>query len=124
MMLDGSPSSVFKSSHGIWQDNPISPFLFILATKGLRCTINALVAQGKIKGLRHYGNDLPISHQQFANDTMLMGVPIEREARALKLILEDFMEALGTSIKAGKSQIYFYNTDLAVQGHLAGLLGF
>jgi len=55
---------------------------------------------------------------------MLMGVPIVREVISPKHILEEFMEALGTSINASKSQIYFFNTRIgALHGYLAKFLG-
>jgi hypothetical protein len=37
-----------------------------------------------------------VSHQQFVDDTMLMGIPTVKEAHAIKQVLEEFMEALGT----------------------------
>jgi len=88
--------------------------------EALGCTIKVVVVQGNIKGLRCYGNDLPISHHQSFGDIMLMGVPLVREARTLKKILE----ALVTFINEGKSQIYFFNTNFTVKGNLARLLRF
>jgi len=55
---------------------------------------------------------------------MLMVFPSSSDFRALKKILDDFMEAFGTSINHLKSHIFFFNTPLLVQFHITCILGF
>jgi hypothetical protein len=62
------------------------------------------------------------SHQQFVDDTMLMGIPTIREAQAIKKVLSDFMEASRTSINQGKSQIFFFNTHIVIQTNISIIL--
>lgn len=75
ILVNGTPSKTFKSSRGIRQGDPLSPFLFILAAEGLGRYLKKERAANKIKGLRLWGNELPITHQQFVDDIMLFGEP-------------------------------------------------
>eukprot|EP00253_Pinus_taeda_P035962 PITA_35962 len=75
ILVNGTPSKTFKASRGIRQGDPISPFLFILAAEGLGRYLKQERVAGNIKGLRLWGNDLPITHQQFVDDIMLVGEP-------------------------------------------------
>jgi hypothetical protein len=63
-----------------------------------------------LQGLNLHNSYLPISHSQFVDDTMLMGIPIAREARTIKKVLEDFMDASEMAINHLMSQILFINT--------------
>jgi hypothetical protein len=53
---------------------------------------------------------------------MLMNSPTAQEANKLKTILNDFSEASGTSFNLDKSQLFFFNTPLAIQLHISRLL--
>jgi hypothetical protein len=55
---------------------------------------------------------------------MLTKIPSAREPRDLKKILDDFMEALGTSINHLETHIFFFNTPLPFQFHVSHILGF
>ena len=55
---------------------------------------------------------------------MLFGHPSVQEASSLKSLLDTFSEASGTTINAGKSQIFFFNTLTLTQRNIARLLGF
>lgn len=50
ILNNGSPTDDFSVEHGLWQGDPISPFLFILATKGLACLIKKATSIGKFVG--------------------------------------------------------------------------
>ena len=47
-----------------------------------------------------------------------------KECRAIIWILDLFMEASGTQINNDKSNVYFFNFNLAIQNFLARTLGF
>jgi hypothetical protein len=55
---------------------------------------------------------------------MLMGTPSAREARSFKNILDDFMEAFGTSINHLKYHLFFFDTPLSVHFNITCILGF
>jgi hypothetical protein len=58
------------------------------------------------------------------DDTLLHGIPMVKEAKAYKRILEEFGEASGVEINHSKSWIFFFNTNPAIQRNLANFLGF
>ena len=50
ILVNGEPTGLIKPSKGIRQGDPLSPFLFMLCTKGLHGLITKAAAQGDIKG--------------------------------------------------------------------------
>ena len=80
ILVNGSSTATFQTSTGLRQGDPLSPFLFILLAEGLDRTLKERQESGSIKGVGpHQGMDAQ-NHQQFVDDTMLMGVSSMREA--------------------------------------------
>jgi hypothetical protein len=123
ILVNGVPSQPFSPTRGIRQGDPLSPFLFVIMVEGLGRYINASIEDGSLKGLPLHNLQLTTSHSQFVDDTLLMNTPTAQEANKLKTILTDFAEASGTSLNLDKSQLFFFNTPLAVQTHISKLLG-
>jgi hypothetical protein len=98
ILVDDAPSSSFHPSFGIIHEYPISPFLFVLMDKGICCILKTTITIQNIQVLNIHHSSAPLSHNQFVDDTMLMGVPSVKEARAFKTVIDDFMEASRTSI--------------------------
>lgn len=119
-MINRSPSFHFE----VRQGNPLSPFLFVLAIKGLGHYLKAAMLNEEINGVKLSRHIEPITHQQFADDKMLMGQPTIHEALAAKRIFDDFKAAFKTSIKLTKSQVFFFNMHDRIQAHLARVMGF
>lgn len=102
----------------------MSPFLFILLVEGLRRTLKAKRRTGELKGLDLHNSQKSHTHQQFMDDTMLMGIASVREARVIKRTLEDFNKASGLDINKGKSQLFFFNTQMETKREIIRTLGF
>eukprot|EP00253_Pinus_taeda_P002372 PITA_02372 len=124
ILVNGTPSKIFNASRGIRQGDPLSPFLFILAAEGLGRFIKKEREANRIKCLKLWGNNLPLTHQQFVDDIMLFGEPTVKEVRHLKRILDLFAEASGLEINIDKSCVFIFNTEDRVKSHLIILLGF
>ena len=124
ILLNGSPFSTFYPNRGIIQGDPISPFLFILMSEGLSRLILSQAERGEIRGLKVHDGMAPQTHQQFVDDTMLMGHPLVQEAQSLKNILNLFAKASGLAINPNKSQVFFVNIVLATQRNILRILGF
>ena len=75
ILVNGVPSGIITPTHGIHQGDPLSPFLFILMVEGLGRSISASKGANSIRGLRGTPDGSSHSHQQFVDDTMLMGYP-------------------------------------------------
>eukprot|EP00253_Pinus_taeda_P006842 PITA_06842 len=124
ILVNGIPTRTFNASRGIREGDPISPFLFILAVEGLGRIIKREIRKNKIRGLKPWGNNLAITHQQFVDDIMLFGEVSIREVRAVKEVLDIFMEASGMEINKEKSCTFIFNTPEAIKAHLTRTLGF
>jgi hypothetical protein len=124
ILINGVPTKPFSPSRGIRQGDPLSPFLFILMEEGLSRTIKATITDKSLSGLTPHGISPPISHSQFMDDILLMGLSTTREALCFKSIINLFCEASGMEVNMTKSQVFFFNTPPEIQNHLTQLLGF
>ena len=107
ILLNGAPSRTFTPSRGLRQGDPLSQFLFVLMIEGLGRAIKMENAEGRIQGIKLTVDGEANTHQKFVDDTMLQGIPIVREARAIKNILNDFAMAAGTEVSLNKSKVFF-----------------
>lgn len=124
ILLNGSPSQRFHPSRGIRQGNPISPFLFVIMAKWLSQSITATLSANELSGLKPHPLAPPSTHQQFVDDTLLMGLPTAKEASSFKTILSDLSAASGTSINQETSKLFFFNTPLPIRRNIARILDF
>ena len=93
------------------QGDPLSPFIFILMVEGLSHLLQSKAKSGELRGIHLMDTMDAQTHQQFIDDTMLMGHPSVQEARSFKKCLTLFTKALGLVVNPNKSQIFFMNTD-------------
>jgi hypothetical protein len=66
----------------------------------------------------------PALHNYYVDDTMMMGSPTTKESLKIRSILQDFSDTSSTFINTKKSQIFFFNTPLAIHNHITCILGF
>ena len=114
ILVNGSPSELFLPYRGLRQGDPLSSFLFVFMMEGLGRAIKMANAEGRIQGIKLTLDGATNTHQQFVDDTMLLGIPTIREARAIKNILNDFAMAAGTEVSLNKSKVFFFNTNIAI----------
>lgn len=69
-MDQGRPRGKFRSSRGLKQGDPLSPFLFNLVVDGLRRLVERTKSMALIKGFILEKNKVEVSHLQFADDTI------------------------------------------------------
>jgi hypothetical protein len=88
VLVNGSPTGEFMLERGLRQGDPLSPFLFLLAVEGLSVLMRAVVRSNLLTGYT-VGSGAPtvVSHLQFADDTLLMGVKSWANVRALRDVL-------------------------------------
>ena len=115
VLINGEHSNLFRASRGLWQGDPLSPYLFLLLVEGLGWLIKRNVEGGFIQGWQ-WGGGLPVqSHLQFVDDTALMGMATIREASNMCRVLDIYLAASGQLINEGKSSIFFFNTPPSIQ---------
>lgn len=123
IIINGSPLRFFQTSQGLKQGDPISPILFTILAESLGRNIKKLVDQRSLVGLTPSSSLLTCSHQQFVDDTILMGRSTVAEAKTLKKILNLYESASGQVVNRAKSSIFFLNTPEHRQFKLAQILG-
>ena len=71
ILVNGEPKGDIKPSRGIRQGDPLSPYLFLLCSKGLNRLLEAAAREDEIRGFSLCRNGPRISHLFFADDTLL-----------------------------------------------------
>lgn len=83
VLVNGSPSGNFKLGRGLRQGDPLSPFLFSIAAKGISRLMNKAVENGSFTPMEVGRDMIRLSHLQFVDDTLFVGASTEEN---LKLI--------------------------------------
>eukprot|EP00253_Pinus_taeda_P019814 PITA_19814 len=123
ILINGIPTSTFRSSRRLRQGDPRSPFLFIIMAEGLGRSLTSIVQTRELKGINLH-NAPTVSHQQFVDDNMIFGHSSIQEARSLNSLLNNFSVSSRACINIIKSQIFFFNTHPSTQRAIARILGF
>ncbi|GAU12613.1 hypothetical protein TSUD_132230 [Trifolium subterraneum] len=110
ILVNGSPTEEFPLERGLRQGDPLSPFLFLLATEGLHVLMEAMVDRHLFTGYKVGEVDqVSISHLQFADDTLLLGVKSWANVRALRAVLVLFEAMSGLKVNFNKSMLVGVN---------------
>ena len=96
-------SGFFRSSRGLRQDDPISPYLFVLGMEDLSCLL-AKVVDGCSFGGRWRG-ELIISHLLYVDDTILFCEAKQDQLAYLSWLLMWFEAISRLKINLSKSEI-------------------
>ncbi|CAJ2647905.1 unnamed protein product [Trifolium pratense] len=110
VLVNGSPTDEFPLERGVRKGDPLSPFLFFLATEGLHVLMEAMVERNLFTGYS-VGELSPmtVSHLQFADDTLLMGTKSWANVRALRAVLVLFESMSGLRVNFHKSMLVGVN---------------
>eukprot|EP00253_Pinus_taeda_P009123 PITA_09123 len=101
-LINGRPCSAFKSSRGLRQGCPLSPFLYIIMAETLSLHLENKRRLKEITGIDIVRGAKGINHSLFADDTLLIGGASSLMARRFKETLDLFLQASGAkdSIKS------------------------
>ena len=124
ILINGTPEGFFDTSRGIRQGDPLSPSLFIIMAEAFGRAVTDAYNKGKISGILVTQNMPNITHQQYADDTILPGKSRTEEALGLKSIIKAYTEASGQKVNELKSEIYFMNTNPIVEQQICKILGY
>jgi hypothetical protein len=104
VLVNGSPTEEFPLERGLRQGDLLSPFLFLLAAEGLHVMMRAMVERNQFTGYTVGGQvGVTVSHLQFADDTLLVGVKSWANVRALCGVLLLFELMSGLKVNFHKS---------------------
>lgn len=98
ILVNGSPTTPFKMGRGLRQGDPISPFLFVLATEAFNQMMKIVIDKGFVKGLKVGSGEVNISHLQFADDTLIFCPAKRKFVTNLRRILDCFQLLSGLKI--------------------------
>lgn len=104
ILVNGSPTHLFKAPRGLRQGVPFSPFLFNLVVEPLSVLIRAKNL-GIIEGSESTRGGECVTHLQFDDDTILFSSAKWEEIIALKRILRCFEIVFGLKINLFKSSL-------------------
>lgn len=106
-LLNGILICIFKSSRGIRQGDPLSPYLFILCVEGFSTILWEAQESGALWGF-HIGNDPSIfSHLLFYDDSLLFSWAYLAQATKLRDIFYLYEACSGQTINFEKSNFFF-----------------
>ncbi|GAU10186.1 hypothetical protein TSUD_420150, partial [Trifolium subterraneum] len=123
VLVNGSPTDEFPLKRGLRQGDPLSPFLFLLAAEGLNVLMEAAVERNLFTGYSIGERDpASVSHLQFADDTLLLGVKSWANVRALRAVLVLFETMSGLRVNFHKSMLVGVNVTESWLGEAASAL--
>ena len=72
ILINGSPSNLFRPTRGLRHGFPLSPFHFLLVAEALRRSIHNTREERMIKGVR-IANQIELTHVLFVYDVLMFG---------------------------------------------------
>ena len=106
LLINWECTEPFHSSNGVRQGHPLSPYLFIITMQVLTMLLHKAEARKDLDPLTC--SSLSVSHVIFADDLMIFVKADKKNARHLKLVLQEFTALSGLTINSSKSAIFFY----------------
>ena len=122
--INGKPYGTIHPTRGIWQVDPLSPYLFLLCAEGFTYLLQKAELERTIHGVSICRRAPRISHLLFADDSLLFCQATEKETKVVMEILKLYAKASGQCINMDKSSIYFSsNTGPQNRDLIKALLG-
>nr|GEZ26544.1 hypothetical protein [Tanacetum cinerariifolium] len=123
ILINGSPTKEFKIERGLRQDDPLSPFLFILAMKVLNVAILKAQALDIFRAAEVGIDKVPISHLLFVDDALIIGKRYTFNVQNLSRILTCFNLASCLKVNFNKSKLFSLGVPFNEVCSVASLIG-
>ena len=106
ILWNGKLTESFKTSRGICQGDPISPYIFVLCIERLSHIINREVQQERWKPIRLSMNGIPLTHLFFADDLLLLAEASSDQANVVIKALKNLCNMSGEKVSTNKTRLY------------------
>ena len=112
VLVNGELKGLIHPTRGIHQGNPLSPFLFLLCTKGLNSLILKAKSEGSLHGFALSRRSPKQTHLLFADDSLLFCRSSRNEFQKVLEILVAYESMSGQKINRGKTSIFFSKSTI------------
>ncbi|XP_024636429.1 uncharacterized protein [Medicago truncatula] len=110
VLVNGSTTDEFPLGRGLRQGDPFSPFLFLLAAEGLNVMMKSLFEKNIYASYKVDATSLVlVTHLQFVDDTLLLGVKSWANVRSMRAVLLLFEALSGLKVNFHKSMLVGVN---------------
>ena len=107
VIREGTTVGPIVPSRGLRQEDPLSPYLFILCAEGLSSLLRKNERAGFIHGAKVARGAPMVSHLFFIDDWFLFFNANQREASLIKHMLAEYGAASGQVVNFNKSLVSF-----------------
>lgn len=117
--VNGASGGFFKSTKGIRQGDPLSPYLFVLAMEALSRLLLSRYEAGNI-GYHPGTAPLKISHLMFADDVMVFFDGTSNSLHGIAKCLDDFASWSGLHMNKSKTELFTSGVDQRESNAITG----
>jgi hypothetical protein len=112
VLINGEPSSFFKSGRGLRQGCPLSPYLFILIMEGLSLLLTKSFTDHQFSGIK-VSNFVKIFHLIFVDDVLILSKADPAEWLFILEVLQTFQLCFGPYYQSSKSSVHYWGLSPA-----------
>lgn len=98
VLVNGEPLKPITPSKGIRQDDPISPYLYIICIEGLSALLKNIIRLQHLNGYKALRGGPSIFHLFFADDSLVFCRATEEECQTLMNTLMEYQRASGQAV--------------------------
>ncbi|KAA3463501.1 reverse transcriptase [Gossypium australe] len=107
ILSNGEEGSSFRSTRGLQQGDPLSPYLFLFCGEKLSVLMRLAGQENMIKDVKVSREAPSITHLMFADDCILFGDVSNRGINVLKEIIREYEVCSGQCVNFEKSTVLF-----------------
>ncbi|XP_050241304.1 uncharacterized protein LOC126690225 [Quercus robur] len=107
ILINGKTYGNITPSRGLRQEDPLSPYLFLLCTEGFTSLLLKAEMEKRIQGVSICREAPRITNLLFANDSLIFCQTKQCEVQVISKILHVYAKASGQCINLEKSSVFF-----------------
>ena len=107
ILVNGKPKGLITPSRGLWQGDPLTPYLFLYCAEGLNALLSNAATRGEIRGFSLCRNRPKLTHLFFPDDCLLFCRSTLEECNKIQELLAYYETASGQMINKEKTTLFF-----------------